>query len=211
LKYSFVCATRAELGSYTALLRSYTSQNEEIDCKIWEAARATSAASTFFDPITIGKYQETFVDGGVYCNNPVEVVFSEAHKIWCDVDSRLQCIISLGTGKPAEKDFGSNLLEIGRSLISIATETENTHIRFQETFMNRQKANSDISGAIYLWFNVSSGLEGVGLDEYDQSSKIASATRAYLIGQRLQKDLKVFVTLLGSDNTTGVKRYLKNW
>ena len=61
----FVCATRAE-NSAPAVLRSYESNKNdpfyEI-CQIWEAVRATSAASTFFEPIRIGPNEETFVDG----------------------------------------------------------------------------------------------------------------------------------------------------
>lgn len=43
------------------------------DCKIWEAARATSAAPTFFDPMVLksvdGK-DHRLVDGGLGFNNP---------------------------------------------------------------------------------------------------------------------------------------------
>ena len=31
-------------------------------CKIWEAARATSAASTFFEPIEIGPHHEVCIN-----------------------------------------------------------------------------------------------------------------------------------------------------
>ena len=61
----FVCATRAE-NSAPAVLRSYESNRNDpfYDiCQIWEAVRATSAASTFFEPIQIGPNEETFVDG----------------------------------------------------------------------------------------------------------------------------------------------------
>lgn len=61
----FVCATRAE-NSLPAVLRSYESRRNDpfYDiCQIWEAVRATSAASTFFEPIQIGPNGETFVDG----------------------------------------------------------------------------------------------------------------------------------------------------
>ena len=61
----FVCATRA-LNSTPAVLRSYeTSKNDPYydDCEIWEAVRATSAASTFFPEIRLGRHDEVFVDG----------------------------------------------------------------------------------------------------------------------------------------------------
>ena len=46
--------------------------------RIWEAARATSAASSFFDPIKIGQFGEEFVDGAVGANNPVAQLWNEA-------------------------------------------------------------------------------------------------------------------------------------
>lgn len=50
------------------LLRSYgnpTPFRGITDAKIWEAGRATPAASAFFDPITIGHHGEKFADGGL--------------------------------------------------------------------------------------------------------------------------------------------------
>ena len=55
--------------------RSYQSTRGSSDLlrktKIWEAARATSAAPSFFDSIKIGEYGEEFTDGGTGANNPV--------------------------------------------------------------------------------------------------------------------------------------------
>ena len=61
----FVCATRA-LNSTPAVLRSYETAKHDPyydDCQIREAVRATSAASTFFPEISIGRHKEVFVDG----------------------------------------------------------------------------------------------------------------------------------------------------
>ena len=70
---TFVCSTRGEDGS-SAVIRSYDSRrhNPLYDiCKIWEAARATSAASTFFERIEIGPNRQSFVDGAFRRNNPI--------------------------------------------------------------------------------------------------------------------------------------------
>lgn len=48
--------------------------------KTWEAARATSAASSFFNSIYIG--DEGFVDDASGANNPIDEVWSEARDIW---------------------------------------------------------------------------------------------------------------------------------
>lgn len=39
------------------------------DVKIWQAARATSAAPLYFSPIKVGEYK--LVDGALAANNPL--------------------------------------------------------------------------------------------------------------------------------------------
>jgi hypothetical protein len=64
----FVSAAQQE-DSENTVIRSYINPlapDQIIKyCKIWVAARATSAASTFFDPIEIGPHKEVYVDGGL--------------------------------------------------------------------------------------------------------------------------------------------------
>jgi predicted acylesterase/phospholipase RssA len=65
----------------TAVIRSYETDNYDrlLDvCKIWEAARATSAASTLFEPISIGRPPTRFVDGALKHNNPINLADIEA-------------------------------------------------------------------------------------------------------------------------------------
>jgi hypothetical protein len=86
----FVCAVQA-VNADAVVIRSYRSGSEEYDelydiAKIWEAARATSAASTFFDPIRIGN--QRYVDGALRYNNPIQKA---------DIESRGQNSISITT------------------------------------------------------------------------------------------------------------------
>src|SRR5436190_15823376 len=98
--------------------------------RIWEAVRATSAASTFFDPIEIA--DERFADGATSANNPVNEVLIEATCLWggknsqedWSLEDNLKCLVSIGTGKPSMKPFGGNLINIGKALLAIATDTE---------------------------------------------------------------------------------------
>jgi predicted acylesterase/phospholipase RssA len=69
---------------------------DEEPVKIWEALRATSAAPTYFDAITI--HDVEYVDGGFGCNNPSRVVYNEAKTIW--PGREIDCILSIGTGMP---------------------------------------------------------------------------------------------------------------
>ena len=84
---SFVCAT-SMLTSEIALFISYRRARGGGDrlkaIKIWDACRATSAASSFFDLIQInmGKYREESIDGTTGANNSVQEVWNEAKDVW---------------------------------------------------------------------------------------------------------------------------------
>src|SRR6267143_6345722 len=89
------------------LFRSYQSHESHSGCKIWEAARATSAAPTFFKHIEIGNKQY-FIDGGLGCNNPSRVVLDEAEALFgtCQIG----CLVSIGTGQAATTNINTPAL-----------------------------------------------------------------------------------------------------
>ncbi|KAF5967681.1 calcium-independent phospholipase A2 [Fusarium coicis] len=72
-----------------------------VSATICQAARATSAATIFFNPVSIEGMK--FVDGALGVNNPVDQVEEEATEIWCPNTANLQplvkCFISIGTGR----------------------------------------------------------------------------------------------------------------
>ena len=64
-----------------------------------DAARATTAAPTYFEPAVLKNNEgKSFklIDGGVYCNNPALLAYTEAKKLWPNEDIFL---LSLGTGE----------------------------------------------------------------------------------------------------------------
>jgi hypothetical protein len=134
---SFVCATSKET-SETMCLTSYKTPRGNNDLlnsvTIWEACRATSAASSFFDPIAIGRYKEEFVDGATGANNPVVELWNQAQLMWDPepLEGKVQCLVSIGTGVPSLKPFRDEVLHIGQALVAIATETEQTADRFRQ-------------------------------------------------------------------------------
>jgi len=75
-------------------------QNTADDFPMWQAARATSAAPSFFEPIRIKKKSASYAlaDGGVVANNPAMCAYAEVKRIYPSVDDML--IVSLGTGDP---------------------------------------------------------------------------------------------------------------
>jgi predicted acylesterase/phospholipase RssA len=154
--------------------------------QIWEACRATSAASTFFDPIAVGRYKEEFVDGATGANNPVWEVWNQAQLIWGPqpLENKIKCLVSIGTGVPSLKPFRDDAFHIGDTLVAIATETEQTAERFR-----RDKSQLDNSGQYYR-FNVDRGLEEIGLEESKKRKEIAAATRRYIGSQGVFKQMQ---------------------
>jgi hypothetical protein len=75
---------------------------------IWQAALATCAAPTFFEPHQIG--HETHLDGGMGFNNPAKIAYK-------DVTDRLPCppkvIISIGTGQKPVKSVITRKDQLG--------------------------------------------------------------------------------------------------
>ncbi|KAI9673080.1 MAG: hypothetical protein M1829_004394 [Trizodia sp. TS-e1964] len=179
----FVCATSKQT-SEVVRLTSYRSRGS-VDLlntvKIWEACRATSAASSFFDSISIGKYGEEFVDGATGANNPVWQLWNEAQLVWGPqpLDSRIRCLVSIGTGVPSLTPVKDDVLHIHEMLIAMATETEQTAEMFR-----RDKALLDNSGRYYR-FNVERGLEEIGLEQSKKRNEIAAATRRYYNSQSI--------------------------
>ena len=120
-------------------------------------------------------------------NNPVEIVLQEAVSVWPDAISRIQCLVSIGTGVPDLADFGDNLKEVIETLKVIATETEQTEQRFF-----RNQGNLGIGGH-YFRFSVDKGLGGVGLDEHNKLDKIEAATELYLEDPRIKQNVHSFM------------------
>jgi predicted acylesterase/phospholipase RssA len=184
-----VCVTSEETGD-TVRLTSYRSPRgrERLlrTTKIWEAGRATSAASSFFDPITIGSFGESFVDGATGANNPVYEVWNEAQDMWPSgsLEDKVKCLVSIGTGVPSLTPFKGDLIGIGKSLLAIATETEKTAERF-----SRDKSRLEDAGRYYR-FNVLRGLEDIGLEDSKRKNAIVAATDRYIESQVVFKQMK---------------------
>jgi len=93
-------------------------QDPRYDAPMWLAARATSAAPTYFEPILIhwpDLDRDALVDGGVFANNPAMCAYAEAQAAIHEgrIPASETLLVSLGTGhfaRPLEfddaKDWG---------------------------------------------------------------------------------------------------------
>lgn len=174
---AFVCATSKDTLQI-ARLRSYNVSNEDtIPATICEAALATSAATGFFDVVSIGDYQ--FVDGAFGANNPVEELEEEASDVWCtmsrDLKPLVKCFLSIGTGSPEKAPIDDKLFKfLSKTLVRMATKPESTERRFMARWSNELREKR------IFRFNVEQGLQEVRMTDYQKRSLIESATHDYL-------------------------------
>jgi patatin-like phospholipase/acyl hydrolase len=82
-------------------VKSWRTEGEpERDIALWEAAHATSAAPTYFEPALVRPPAEevdlSLIDGGVFATNPALCAFAEAARVAPGEPVRL---VSLGTGQ----------------------------------------------------------------------------------------------------------------
>jgi len=104
-RHTFVVARMADnVTARPTIFRSYPVEGIlGSKCAIWQAARATTAAPSFFKPMTIEKPLPSisYVDGGLGYNNPSKLALQEARRIW-GRDKRF-CLVSIGTGQQSAK------------------------------------------------------------------------------------------------------------
>ena len=96
-------------------------ENAGYDFPLWEAARATSAAPTYFAPALIGRPEPgdawMLIDGGTYANNPALCAFAEARQR--DPDGEV-LLVSLGTGRHAQAiDYRPGLLGWAKPILDV--------------------------------------------------------------------------------------------
>ena len=139
------------------------------------------------------------MDGGGGYNNPVQVAHDEAKACWGDSTREIECIVSIGTGKGSLKAFGRNLKQIGRTLIDIATDTDEKAALFASVHPQYDKEGAERR---YFRFQVAQGLESVGIAEHEKINEMADATQIYMekSDQAGSKLLKLFKDLIGQSD-----------
>ena len=171
------------------LIRSYRTDaigQQNYDCSIWEAARATSAAPLYFESITLrSRNAVTFIDGGIRANNPIELVLKEAYTIWDESTPR--CILSIGTGWDSVKAIkvdNPKLHQIAETMSDIATDSEAISRRFESSKDGKSLKKS----GRYFRFNVQHGMEGMELYQVAQRQRMIDETEPYM--EDVAEDLK---------------------
>lgn len=179
----FVVAThqdsgdRAIFSNYPRLLEQQSGWVDQVT--VCEAALASTAALSFFDPMPIshGGISHKFLDGAFVANNPVNILWNEAQREFVagtPLSDRIRILLSIGTGKmsPATTAISTKVTKILDVLKRLATETDGTAETFHETNMDLA-----LKGA-YMRFNPPY-MDDIGLDDALKKDLISSRSMTY--------------------------------
>ncbi|KAF1953384.1 FabD/lysophospholipase-like protein [Byssothecium circinans] len=91
----------------------------EKEMMLWEAARATSAAPSYFRPFAHTASEQVYLDGGIYHNSPILVADVESKAIWpSSRDRQPDIILSVGTGIDPRKETAVDTSVAVEALVS---------------------------------------------------------------------------------------------
>ncbi|TGO16416.1 hypothetical protein BTUL_0028g00160 [Botrytis tulipae] len=187
----FVCATRNKTFNYE-LIRNYTSgkpDQVDYDCTIWEAGSATAAAPMLFGPVTFQKSTAKFSDGGTTINCPLPEVVNEARRLWNS--PQFACIVSLGTGWPANTMVKSGLLSFLGQTVKVLTDAQKKY----EAWVRGNRDDLNIKER-YFRFNVEQGMDQLKLDEWAETEEMTALTDSYLGQDKQMNEVEHCVKLL---------------
>jgi hypothetical protein len=188
------------------LMRTYSTRTADaFQVKIWEAARATSAAPTFFEPVLISG--RPYGDAGTGWNNPTVEAIAEVRKIW--PDRPIGCLLSIGTGLEKVKKLGDGAsesyswllsklapkksfkLDVTRYCVDCLTSCEKSHHDACSKFSDRIVVDEN-----YFRFNVPQGLSEIGLEEWEKIGDVVDLTETYMDHGDIQRKKLAVANLL---------------
>ncbi|KAK3389280.1 hypothetical protein B0H63DRAFT_537088 [Podospora didyma] len=110
------------------------SQDPATELKVWEAARATSAAPLYFKPFIKEATGVPYTDGAIHHNCPAWVAHYERQVLWEDVKHRQpDILLSLGTG------------------LSSQPSTQSANVEAEIRKVERMHQKRSTSGFTYMW------------------------------------------------------------
>ncbi|KAL2263401.1 hypothetical protein VTK26DRAFT_6943 [Humicola hyalothermophila] len=192
-----VCVMPADDIGQPLFVRSYpreygTHEQWDDQITIWQAARATTAASSFFKPQMLGTGQKAraYIDAAIGVNNPINFLLDEA------VDElgsgrRLGCIVSVGTGTrtlqvPSKRTlFQGGIVyykQLLRAAVKMATDGESAHWELSRRL-------SPFPGSYYR-FSVTGAAEKIELHHYKELPTLKTLTAEYLAKEDIPEQIE---------------------
>ncbi|KAK3495927.1 hypothetical protein B0T13DRAFT_473749 [Neurospora crassa] len=199
---AFVCAMPKQNQGVPRRIRSYNSGDDwDKNITIVQAARATSAAPTFFKPLVIENegVKEELIDAAMGVNNPVAEVLDEAGMQF-DNSCKLGCFLSLGTGtRPKNMESTSaigQLVDVGKLMKEVTTDSEARKKDMDRKFTDHEST--------YFRFSVPDAASKVKMEAYQDIPKLKAMTEEYLETAKAKADIEKVVDVLVNNKTENV-------
>ncbi|CAE6501504.1 unnamed protein product [Rhizoctonia solani] len=186
-----VITARSADATRPILMRSYAAHDadpENSQFKIWEAARATSAAPLFFRPMKAGAHKASYIDGCVsgHCN-PSLLAMQEVKHIW--PGRKIDLFMSVGTGSPTSVALRAPINRFITDFIYLASNTVQAHETAWREFKRRYQVSP------YVRLSVDDKISDIRLDDPSKLGDISGATLAYLTVARNSEKIQRCVNL----------------
>ncbi|XDG06881.1 hypothetical protein ABKA04_006496 [Annulohypoxylon sp. FPYF3050] len=170
--------------------------NDYRDIRIWEAARATTAAPSYFPPMKIIRGNETrsFIDGAMGCNNPGFELVDEAVALY-GKERVVGCFLSLGTGSLGPLTVGEGkglrgLIDLIKFMKGLATDSQKVHLGLK----------SQIPSDTYFRFQLPSGAEKIRLHQYKKLDELSRLMDEYIEQESSEIDKVVDILMSNSSS-----------
>ncbi|PHH53425.1 Vegetative incompatibility protein HET-E-1 [Ceratocystis fimbriata CBS 114723] len=178
-KTAVLAMTKVNLETIPTFFTTYDAPGNLTGCKVWEVARATSAAITLFDSIKLGRDEIKFIDASYGYNNPCEALIAEAKM---QFPGRNMMILSIGTGHGDVVKISDSRGSVLEALKKMASSSKATELRLRERYN---------SPGVYYRFNVENGLKDAKLFDGHKLNHISAHTVNYL--KENKQSIKQFV------------------
>jgi hypothetical protein len=201
---TFVVATSLDAGGAVRMRSFGTRDADAFPACIWQVARATTAAPTYFQPIEIDDV--LYGDGGTGWNNPVKEAIAEARNVW--PDRPIGIVVSIGTGLEEALQLKDTSQELPRVLLRNTSPKHSFKLAVAEyavkcltscELVHREVAehcDRDILEGNYFRLNVVQGMSAIGLDEWDKLQIMIALTDRYMDNGDKRKEKRRIAELL---------------
>lgn len=163
--------TKNDVDAPPTLFTTYDLPARFSGSTICQVARATSAATTFFKPATVGREGIEFVDAAFGYNNPCEVLIGEAQRQFPD-RKQLQ-VVSIGTGLGDVVSIKDSRRSIIVALKKMATSSKEVATRLEKRYGGTEDCD-------YFRLNADQGLQDITLSDWQKVKEISGHTHNYL-------------------------------
>ncbi len=194
--HRFVCAT-SQSNNTIVHFQNYLLPRETDwrPATIVDAACATLSSAKIFEAVEFGRPKSKYVAGDLGANNPIDLVWNQAQRIWSKtggLEQLVSCVISVGAGSPRRRPIHTDEPSFIDAMYDIATQTEETAKKF---LLGKRELGG--KNKRYHRFNVNN-LPELGWERYSDSGVIREETIDYL--ERCVDDVEQCIEHLQRDD-----------